>query len=148
MVRTTGLTLGTVAVALLSAGCSTPELRVTADPPGARILVDRVQVGRGAATLAVPYYGSVDIAAVRPLAKRPSTPPPRATRRLVRVAPPVAAWLFPLDFFGDVWAWAVGQPMDVVTHVEVAPRPQAKPGATPLDAPAFAARAQAARRER
>jgi hypothetical protein len=84
--------------------CSGPSLEIASNRPTAAILLDGKPVGQGKAVLALPYYGTCEVAAVPAFA---DTNPAagdtwRATRRLVEQVPPVTPWLFPLDFLGDL----------------------------------------------
>ncbi len=58
--RTT-LTALTMIVATAAAGCVEREMSITSDPPGARVLISDVEVGRTPVRIPFTWYGDYDI---------------------------------------------------------------------------------------
>ena len=130
------------------AGCSAPEWHARAVPAGTTLVVDGIERGTEPIDEPIPYYGTVDLAAVpppRPAAEPGAPPLPLSTGRVrFEIDEPAPPWLFPFDFFAELAQLPFGEPVEATVVVEAPPRPDvSRPGEVPDDLAAFAARARA-----
>jgi hypothetical protein len=116
---------------------------VTADRETADVLINAERVGRGEVEVDLPYYGSIEVAAVPSIA---DTNPIAGTtrepvRKTVRVDPPVSGWFFPLDFVGEVltYPW---RDLETEVRLELPERPGLREGEIPPGTAELRARAR------
>lgn len=141
-----GATLG---IALCA--CAAPQLAVLPEPDTARVLVDGREFAASRPT-PLPYYGTLEIRAENPREPgRRLGPDDRAlgdTLQRVEVAPPLPAWLYPLDFAWEFLSRPFRGSDDVTVRPVLPEIERTVPGFLPARSEEVRARAAAMRTSR
>ncbi len=140
--------LALAAVAALSA-CAAPTVRIEAESPATRLFVDGTERGVGALALPLPYYGTIDAAAVPPVPSAPvEVEPPPIARAAVRLDEPATPWIFPFDLLVEIAVRATAATADTELQLRAAAPPALAPGVPPPRLAELRARGALARTER